>query len=129
VIASVLSDRPIRHDVAMTGEVSLRGKVLVVGGIREKALAAYRAGIRTLLFPAANVKDLVDIPQDVRDRLELVPVETMDEVFERALSPVIVPQRRGGNFVIPVEEPTAADDAPELRAEGRRRIIIDDDDE
>src|SRR5207247_99203 len=66
VIASVLSDRPIRHDVAMTGEVSLRGRVLVVGGLREKALASYRAGFRAMLFPAANVKDIDDIPPDVR---------------------------------------------------------------
>src|SRR5207247_8914814 len=80
VIASVLSDRPIRHDVAMTGEVSLRGKVLVVGGLREKALAAYRAGIRTVLFPAANEKDVSDIPVDVRSRLELIPADSMDRV-------------------------------------------------
>jgi ATP-dependent Lon protease len=104
VIASVLSDRPIRHDVAMTGEVSLRGKVLVVGGLREKALAAYRAGFRTLLLPAANAKDLGDIPEDVRDKIELVPVETMDEVFAIALHRVIVPQRMSGNFIIEVEE-------------------------
>jgi len=104
VIASVLSDKPIRHDVAMTGEVSLRGKVLVVGGLREKALAAYRAGIRTLLFPAANLKDVGDIPDDVRERLELVPVENMDEVFAIALHRVIVPQRLGGNFVIAYED-------------------------
>src|SRR5712691_5980055 len=67
VIASVLSDRPIHHDIAMTGEVSLRGKVLPVGGLREKALAAYRSGIRTLLFPAVNEKDVGDIPDDVRE--------------------------------------------------------------
>ena len=85
VIASVLSDKPIRHDVAMTGEVSLRGKVLMVGGLREKALAAYRAGIKTLIFPAVNVKDLGDIPEDVREQLELIPVESMDEVFAIAL--------------------------------------------
>src|SRR5437773_2399000 len=74
VIASVLSARPIRHDVAMTGEVSLRGRVLVVGGLREKALASYRAGFRAMLFPAASVKDIDDIPEDVRAALELVPV-------------------------------------------------------
>jgi ATP-dependent Lon protease len=111
VIASVLSDRPIRHDVAMTGEVSLRGKVLVVGGLREKALAAYRAGFRTLLLPAANAKDLGDIPEDVRDKIELVPVETMDEVFAIALHRVIVPQRMSGNFIIEVEE-DEEDEAP-----------------
>ena len=113
VIASVLSDRPIRHDIAMTGEVSLRGKVLVVGGLREKALAAYRAGFGTLLFPTANAKDLGDIPVDVRDRLELVAVETMDEVFALALHRVIVPQRVAGNFVIEVEDEEPDDIEPD----------------
>lgn len=129
VIASVLSDRPIRHDVALTGEVSLRGKVLVVGGMREKALAAYRAGIRTLIFPAANVKDVADIPADVRARLELVPVETMDQVFELALSRVIVPQRVGSQFVIPGEEPAPEEPPADLTQTGRRRIVVDPDDE
>ena len=104
VIASVLSDKPIRHDVAMTGEVSLRGKVLAVGGLREKALATYRAGIRALLFPAVNQKDVGDIPEDVRSRLELVPVANMDDVFAIALHRVIVPQRMAGDYVIEVEE-------------------------
>ena len=104
VIASVLSDRPIRHDVAMTGEVSLRGRVLMVGGLREKALAAYRAGFRTLLFPSVNLKDVGDIPADVRDRLELVPVETMDEVFSIALHRVILPQKVAGQYVIEVDD-------------------------
>jgi ATP-dependent Lon protease len=104
VIASVLSDKPIRHDVAMTGEVSLRGKVLAVGGLREKAIAAYRAGIRALLFPTVNLKDVGDIPEDVRAHLELVPVANMDEVFAAALHKVIVPQRVAGNFVIEIED-------------------------
>jgi ATP-dependent Lon protease len=109
VIASVLSEKPIRHDIAMTGEVSLRGKVLVVGGLREKALAAYRAGIRTLLFPAANLKDIGDIPDDVRTQLELAPVANMDEVFTLALHRVIVPQRIAGEFVIEVDDEGAND--------------------
>ena len=130
VIASVLSDRPIRHDVAMTGEVSLRGKVLAVGGLREKALAAYRAGIGTLLFPAANVKDVNDVPADVRERLRMVPVETMDEVFELALSHVIVPQRVGGNFVLPVDaDDDEAEETPPLTPMGRRIVIAGDEDE
>jgi ATP-dependent Lon protease len=104
VIASVLSEKPIRRDIAMTGEVSLRGKVLIVGGLREKALAAYRAGVRCMLFPAVNVKDLDDVPSDVRAQLEMVPVETMDEVFAIALHRVIVPQRIAGDFVIEVGE-------------------------
>jgi len=114
VIASVLSDRPIRHDIAMTGEVSLRGRVLVVGGLREKALASYRAGFRAMLFPAANVKDLDDIPPDVRAALELIPVSTMDEVFAVALHRVIVPQRVGNHFVIEVDdEDSPADPGPQ----------------
>jgi ATP-dependent Lon protease len=117
VIASVLSDRPIRHDVAMSGEVSLRGRVLQVGGLREKALAAYRAGFRTMLFPAANVKDLDDVPADVRERLEMVPVESMDDVFALALHRVIVPQRIGGNYVIEVEEEEEGESAPAEAAE------------
>ena len=104
VIASVLSEKPIRHDVAMTGEVSLRGKVLAVGGLREKALATHRAGIRTLLYPAVNQKDVGDIPEDVRCRLELTPVANMDDVFSIALHRVIVPQRMGSDFVIEVDE-------------------------
>jgi ATP-dependent Lon protease len=104
VIASVLSDRPIRHDIAMTGEVSLRGKVLQVGGLREKALAAYRAGFRAMLYPSVNDKDIEDIPADVRDRLELLPVETMDEVFEIALHRVIMPSRLADGFVIEVDD-------------------------
>jgi ATP-dependent Lon protease len=104
VIASVLSDRPIRHEVAMTGEVSLRGKVLLVGGLREKALAAYRAGFRTILFPEPNSKDLSDIPDDVRSNLELIPVSTMDEVLALALHRVILPSSTSGGFIIEVDE-------------------------
>jgi ATP-dependent Lon protease len=126
VIASVLSDRPIRHDVAMTGEVSLRGRVLVVGGLREKALASYRAGFRAMIFPAANIKDIDDIPPDVRAALELVPVETMDEVFAFALHKVIVPQRIGNHYVIEIEEDEAPEDPGPARqaprsARGARR--------
>jgi ATP-dependent Lon protease len=126
VIASVLSEKPVRHEVAVTGEVSLRGKVLPVGGLREKALAAYRAGIKTLLFPSVNLKDVSDIPEDIRERVQLVPVSTMDEVFQVALHRVIVPQRLGDGFVLevpegtelPAEEPPVDEAPPE--PEGRR---------
>ena len=110
VIASVLSDRAIHHDVAMTGEVSLRGKVLPVGGMREKALAAYRAGFRALMFPAANLKDVDDIPLDVREKLELIAIETMDEVFALALSPVILPQNMNGEFLLETSAAAAGDE-------------------
>lgn len=123
VIASVLSEKPIRRDLAMTGEVSLRGKVLVVGGLREKALAAYRAGVKTMLFPASNVKDLDDVPEDVRSRLDMIPVESMDEVFSLALHRVIVPQRIAGDFVIEVAEdpaPVSDEGTETLRRAARR---------
>jgi ATP-dependent Lon protease len=126
VIASVLSDRAIHHDIAMTGEVSLRGKVLAVGGMREKSLAAYRAGFRALLFPAANLKDVDDIPLDVRDKLELIAVETMDEVFACALSRVILPQNMNGAFTID-DVALAEDDGSMVDDEGA--AAADDDEE
>jgi ATP-dependent Lon protease len=125
VIASVLSDRPIRHDVAMTGEVSLRGKVLAVGGLRDKALAAHRAGFRAMLYPAINENDLEDIPRDVRERLELVPVETMDDVFAVALHRVIVPRKVGDEYVIEVSEGDllpGAEDAHESAGGGEEAV-------
>lgn len=87
-IVSALLRRPVRRDVAMTGEITLRGRVLPIGGLREKALAAHRAGIKTFVLPRKNVKDLVDIPERVRRELAFVPVDNMDEVLELALTPV-----------------------------------------
>ncbi|HJQ19034.1 MAG TPA: endopeptidase La [Gemmatimonadaceae bacterium] len=86
-IASVLSGRPVRRDVSMTGEVTLRGKVLEIGGVKEKVLAAYRAGIRQVIMPKANEKDLRDVPQEVRDHMVFTFVERMDEVLHLALLP------------------------------------------
>jgi ATP-dependent Lon protease len=80
-IASVLSKRPIRRDAAITGEVTLRGKVLEIGGVKEKVLAAYRAGLRHVVLPASNEKDLRDIPDEVRSLMAFTFVSTMDEVF------------------------------------------------
>jgi ATP-dependent Lon protease len=85
VIASVMSDRPIRNDIAMTGEVSLRGKVLPVGGIKEKVAAAHRIGILKMIVPQENIKDLKDVPRRVSKEMTYIPVETVDEVFEAAL--------------------------------------------
>ncbi len=84
-IASLLTGRTVRPDVAMTGEISLRGLVLPVGGIKEKALAAERAGIRTVLLPARNRKDLPDIPESARERLRFIWLETVDDALEHAL--------------------------------------------
>jgi ATP-dependent Lon protease len=85
VIASVMSDRAIRNDIAMTGEVSLRGKVLPVGGIKEKVAAAHRVGIHKMIIPRQNVKDLKDVPRLISKEMTYIPVDTVDEVFESAL--------------------------------------------
>ena len=84
-LASALTKRPVRKDVAMTGEITLRGRVLPVGGVKEKVLAAHRAGIRTILLPEDNRKDLEDIPEDVRKEMEFHFVEHADQVLELAL--------------------------------------------
>jgi ATP-dependent Lon protease len=84
-LVSLLTDRPVRPDVGMTGEITLRGKVLPVGGIKEKALAAHRVGLRTVILPKRNEKDLEDIPEDVRQALQFVLVETIDEALQVAL--------------------------------------------
>ena len=75
----------MRRDIAMTGEVTLRGRVLPIGGLKEKLLAALRGGITTVLIPAENEKDLVEIPSSVKEALEIVPVSHVDEVLARAL--------------------------------------------
>src|SRR6476646_1973311 len=84
-IASALSGRPVRRDVAMTGEVTLRGKVLEIGGLKEKVLAAYRSGLREIVMPKSNEKDLRDVPDEVRKNMSFVFVERMDEVLRFAL--------------------------------------------
>jgi ATP-dependent Lon protease len=84
-LISALSGRQIRREVAMTGEITLRGQVLPIGGLKQKVLAAHRAGIRTVLFPMKNLKDLEEIPDEVRSAMNLVPVDVMDRVLEHAL--------------------------------------------
>src|SRR6185503_10501855 len=86
-IASVLSGRPVRRDLAMTGEVTLRGKVLEIGGVKEKVLAAYRAGLREVIMPASNLKDLRDVPDEVKAHMKVTYVERMDDVLRLALLP------------------------------------------
>src|SRR6478672_6156971 len=88
-IASALSGRPVRRDVAMTGEVTLRGKVLEIGGVKEKVLAAYRSGLRQIIMPKSNEKDLRDVPEDVRSHMVFTFVEKMDEVLHLALLPPV----------------------------------------
>jgi len=86
-ITSALTGRRVRREVAMTGEITLRGRVLPIGGLKEKLLAAHRAGIKTFVFPAKNQKDLVDVPKEILDDLELVPVSEIGQVFDIALQP------------------------------------------
>ena len=90
-ILSTLTGIPVRRDVAMTGEVTLRGRVLPIGGLKEKLLAAGRGGIKTVLIPADNEKDLEEVPASIKDRLEIVPVSHVDEVLARALATPVVP--------------------------------------
>ena len=84
-IVSVLTSIPVRRDIAMTGEVTLRGRVLPIGGLKEKLLAALRGGVKTVLIPEENAKDLADIPDNVKNALEIIPVSRMDEVLKHAL--------------------------------------------
>jgi ATP-dependent Lon protease len=84
-MVSMLSGIPVRADVAMTGEITLRGEVLQIGGLKEKLLAAHRGGIKTVLIPEENVKDLVEIPDNIKNKLEIVPVRWIDKVLEIAL--------------------------------------------
>jgi ATP-dependent Lon protease len=85
-MVSTLTGIPVRADVAMTGEVTLRGRVLAIGGLKEKLLAALRGGIKTVLIPEENRKDLAEIPANIREGLEIIPVGHVDEVLARALT-------------------------------------------
>ncbi len=96
-LVSLLTGRPVRDDVAMTGEVTLRGKVLPIGGLKEKALAAHRAGIKTVILPQRNERDLDEIPEELRSQMQFVPVDHVDEVLRIAL--------REQPVEPPVEEP------------------------
>src|SRR5688500_7650869 len=100
-ITSVLTGIPVRHDIAMTGEITLRGRVLPIGGLKEKLLAAARGGIKTVLIPDENAKDLTEISDAIKGNLEIVPVSRMDQVISRALVRAPVP--------IEWEEPWPAD--------------------
>jgi ATP-dependent Lon protease len=84
-IISAFTQRPVRRDVAMTGEVTLRGKVLAIGGLKAKTIAAHRAGIQTVLLPKDNAKDIPELPDRIREDLNLVAVEHLDEVLNAAL--------------------------------------------
>jgi len=84
-LVSAYTGIPVRCDVCMTGEITLRGEVLAIGGLKEKLLAAVRGGIKTALIPSENVKDLTEIPDNIKNKIEIVPVKWIDQVLERAL--------------------------------------------
>jgi ATP-dependent Lon protease len=86
-LVSLMTDRTVRHDTAMTGEISLRGLVLPVGGIKEKVVAAHRAGIKRVMLPARNRKDFEDIPEEARRELEFIWLERVDDAVAAGLEP------------------------------------------
>jgi ATP-dependent Lon protease len=91
-LVSALTNMPVKSDVAMTGEITLRGEVLPIGGLKEKLLAAHRGGISTVLIPEENAKDLVEIPKNIKDKLTIVPVKWIDQVLQHALAHMPMPE-------------------------------------
>lgn len=108
-ITSALTNIPVKHDVAMTGEITLLGRVLPIGGLKEKTMAAYRSGIKTIIIPADNVSDLADIDKTVKDSLNFLPVEKIDQVLEAALTRMPEP--------LPPEKKDSADMIPNTSAQ------------
>jgi ATP-dependent Lon protease len=128
-LVSLLTNRPCRSEVAMTGEITLRGLVLPIGGLKEKALAAHRAGIKTIIISLRNKKDLVDIPADVRKQIKFVPCKDVNEVLVAALEPVkhripkaVAPTNRPANKKPPRKVSRAA--SSPLRSSQRRRLYV-----
>ena len=114
-IVSVLTQIPIRKDVAMTGEISLRGRVLPIGGLKEKLLAAHRGGLKLVLIPRDNEKDLVDIPDNVKKGLEIIPVADVEEVLKVALTkPLVAIEWTEEDDLAPITEKDKRDDVEEV---------------
>src|ERR1051326_8371741 len=109
-IASVMGERPVRHDVAMTGEITLRGKVLSVGGIKEKVMAAQRANIKMVVLPEGNRKDVTEVPEEVKAGLEFVYASRVEDVWKEALIPLYVVRTRDRKY-----------DEAEYRAERKKQ--------
>ena len=108
-LVSAMSGRPVRSDVSMTGEITLRGRVLPIGGVKEKVLGAHRAGIKTIILPGENEADLEDIPEDVRNSLDFHCVNTLDEVFDIALVPLGGTEPDTQKSIMEEEEEAAAE--------------------
>jgi ATP-dependent Lon protease len=109
-LVSALTGTPVRRDVAMTGEITLRGKVLPIGGVKEKVLAAHRAGVTTIILPKDNEKDLADIPRNVLDVLNVYLVDTMDEVLRIALATPLPGRPLSEAMIEPVKIDRPGDD-------------------
>jgi ATP-dependent Lon protease len=104
-MVSAAASREVRRDLAMTGEVTLRGRVLPIGGVKDKLLAAHRAGLKTFIMPAKNMRDLHEVDQGILDDIEVIPVETMNDVLDKALMVAASPrhrERKGAGFMLPV---------------------------
>jgi ATP-dependent Lon protease len=112
-LVSALTNVPVKSEVAMTGEITLRGEVLPIGGLKEKLLAAHRGGITTVLIPQENEKDLPEIPKNIKEKLAIVPVKWIDQVLEIALQHMPLPEaeqeRKKAEPASPKKEQTPAD--------------------
>jgi ATP-dependent Lon protease len=115
-IVSVLTGNPVRKDVAMTGEITLRGRVLPIGGLKEKLLAALRGGLKTVLIPKDNEKDLADIPDNVKRNLNIITVSNLDEVLKEALVRELEP--------IEWIDPAEVEDVAAVKSEGDEEAVI-----
>jgi ATP-dependent Lon protease len=117
-LVSALTQIPVHASVAMTGEITLRGEVLPIGGLKEKLLAAHRGGIKTVLIPEENRRDLAEIPKNIKSKLDIKPVKWIDEVLEVALQhmPVALPQKDGEGIASVKEEKAAKKDKSNLHA-------------
>jgi ATP-dependent Lon protease len=111
-LVSTLTKIPVKNDVAMTGEITLRGKVLGIGGLKEKLLAAMRGGIRTVIIPEENRKDLTDIPKAVTTGMKIVPVRWIDEVLDLALERPLTPTGASAQGALPGGEVTPPSKPP-----------------
>jgi ATP-dependent Lon protease len=111
-LASLMTNRLVRNDVAMTGEITLRGRVLPVGGIKEKVIAAHRAGLKTIILPRRNEKDLDELPDDVRKGLTFVFADYVTDVFNAALCPTPVKPTAGNGHELDGAEQPAKDRLP-----------------
>ncbi len=114
-LVSTLTKNPVRADVAMTGEITLRGRVSAIGGLKEKLLAAIRGGITTVIIPEENRKDLADIPANVTQGMKIVPVRWIDEVLDLALERPLTPAASGGGEKLPVRESGKAPPQPDVK--------------